>query len=93
MSINFGELDDKAADFLTDLLQMALENGAAFDHGEVMGTAVKIYQSLVIGDLIMSANPKLEAKWAALEAARGAADTDGGVADAVAMALADPVLH
>ena len=93
MSINFGELDDKAANFLTDLLEMARENGADFDPGEVMSTAIKIYHSLVIGDLIMTASPKMEARWAAEEAARGAADTDGGVADAVAMALADPVLH
>ena len=93
MSINFGELDDKAADFLTDLLEMARENGAETDPGEVMSTAVGLYHSVIIGDLIITPSPKMEARWAAEEAARGAADTDGGVADAVAMALADPVLH
>ena len=87
MSMNCGELDDKAAGFLNDLLEMARDNGAAFDAGQVMSTALRVYHSLVIGDLIMTSSPKLEAKWAAL------ADTDGGVADAVAMALADPVLH
>ena len=71
MSMNYGELDDKAANFLTDLLEMARENGAAFTPAEVMGTALRVYFSLVIGDLVMSASPKLEAKWAALEAARG----------------------
>ena len=86
MKKNYGELDDKAAYLLTDLLAMARDNGAAFTPGEVMSTAIRVYFSLVIGDLIMVASPKLEAKWAA-------ADTDGGVADAVAMALADPVLH
>ena len=58
-----------------------------------MSTAIRVYFSLIIGDLIMTSSPKLEAKWAALEAAARTADTDGGVPDAVARALADPVLH
>ena len=93
MTTHFGELDDKAANFLNDLLQIARDNGADFDPGEVMSTAVKIYHSLVIGDLIMRASPKMEARWAAEEAISGAGDTDGGATDAVAKVLADPVLH
>ena len=88
--VNFSELDDDAAGHLHELLEFARENGGEIDPGDLLSMCVRLYHSVLIGDLVMTATPQMDAKCAAhdkaaLEAAR--------VAGAVQMALPDPVRH